>query len=371
MSKTIFKRLYAVMCTLCLAVAMVVGTFTQKTLQSNVVACAETSSEEVFPDAPKPHYDGFYTVPLSTYNNITVYESMAFSPVPLALAFNKDTVSVYMTDGYVNPLLLTVPLSTIFTKDILTYPSGYAYNVSVPVNIANGNYWEDWQWFNACKMSFYTGSFTFKNYTEEEYRKYLPYKVTQHYIVQCYNDVPYMCLDYYVDYVHYSKLMFAAEQDVANADLVRGLGFSLRLPLDRVNTDGTTTFKSLYYTCFNAVPTTRYNAYVDYGLYAISYSMNYQQETISYLYGFLDGYEYGIKDKDVYWYNKGYDVGYIAGASNGQNYTFKGFLTSIIDVPINALRSVLNFNLLGIDMATFAFSLLTLAVIVTVVRLLL
>lgn len=77
--------------------------------------------------------------------------------------------------------------------------------------------------------------------------------------------------------------------------------------------------------------------------------------------GYTDGYQNGK--------NAGYSQGYNAGAADAGNYTFLGLLGAIVDAPIQAITGLLNFDLLGFNMAGFFYALVTLAITITVVRL--
>lgn len=95
---------------------------------------------------------------------------------------------------------------------------------------------------------------------------------------------------------------------------------------------------------------------------------------------------------------KYYDVGYTAGYTEGQNsmqgaienarhqgfveaqkmfdngnsdYSFFGLISAVIDAPIKAVRGLLNFDILGVNMFSFVTSLFSLAVVLMIVKLLL
>ena len=95
---------------------------------------------------------------------------------------------------------------------------------------------------------------------------------------------------------------------------------------------------------------------------------------------------------------KYYDAGHTAGYTEGQNsmqgaienarqqgfadaqkmfdngntdYSFFGLISAVIDAPIKALRGLLNFNILGVNMFSFVTSLFSLAVVLMIVKLLL
>lgn len=91
--------------------------------------------------------------------------------------------------------------------------------------------------------------------------------------------------------------------------------------------------------------------------------------------GYANGYNDGFADNDSYskgyvagrdfGYNNGYNAGLAEGsAENG----FAGLLFAVIDTPVKAFSSLLNFEILGVNMKSFVLSVLTLALFVVVVR---
>lgn len=79
--------------------------------------------------------------------------------------------------------------------------------------------------------------------------------------------------------------------------------------------------------------------------------------------GYENGYNIG--------YGVGESVGYNKGLSSSNAYSFNSLLSAVLDVPVNTFTSLFNFDLLGVNLANFFLSLLTVCVIITVVRLLL
>lgn len=67
-------------------------------------------------------------------------------------------------------------------------------------------------------------------------------------------------------------------------------------------------------------------------------------------------------------YVNGYDVGYAEGALNANSYTFDGLLSAVFDVPVRTFKSLFEFEILGVNLANFFLSLLTLAIIIFIVR---
>lgn len=91
--------------------------------------------------------------------------------------------------------------------------------------------------------------------------------------------------------------------------------------------------------------------------------------------GYTNGYNDGFADNDSYskgyvagrdfGYNNGYNAGLAEGsAENG----FAGLLFAVIDTPVKAFSSLLDFEILGVNMKSFVLSVLTLALFVVVVR---
>ena len=91
--------------------------------------------------------------------------------------------------------------------------------------------------------------------------------------------------------------------------------------------------------------------------------------------GYVNGYNDGFANYDSYskgyvagrdfGYNNGYNAGLAEGsAENG----FAGLLFAVIDTPVKAFSSLLNFEILGVNMKSFVLSVLTLALFVVVVR---
>lgn len=108
--------------------------------------------------------------------------------------------------------------------------------------------------------------------------------------------------------------------------------------------------------------------------YTSGYNQGYSEgytsgENIGYTNGYStgenDGYSSGYKAGETIGYNNGYSV----GLENGGKYTFFSLISAVIDAPIQAFMGLFNFELLGINLAGFFTGLLTLAFIITIVRL--
>ena len=92
--------------------------------------------------------------------------------------------------------------------------------------------------------------------------------------------------------------------------------------------------------------------------------------------GYQNGYEngynagVGIGENTGYQsgYDVGYDAGYYAGLDTASNTSFTGMLTSVVTAPFNMLYDLLDFDILGYNMSSFFFSLLSLCFIIAVIR---
>lgn len=93
--------------------------------------------------------------------------------------------------------------------------------------------------------------------------------------------------------------------------------------------------------------------------------------------GYSAGYSAGKLDGSSSGYNQGYDAGetigyqngYNDGVEHGGNYTFLGLIGAVIDAPINAFTSLLNFDVLGVNILSLITGLLSIAIIVFIVKL--
>ena len=79
--------------------------------------------------------------------------------------------------------------------------------------------------------------------------------------------------------------------------------------------------------------------------------------------GYTDGYNVGKND--------GYNLGYNTALENDDRYSFTNLIASVIDVPVNTFTSLLNFEILGVNLSGFFLGLLTCCIILGVIRLIL
>lgn len=85
--------------------------------------------------------------------------------------------------------------------------------------------------------------------------------------------------------------------------------------------------------------------------------------------GYDSGYGDGYKKGSDVGYTNGYNKGYNLGTSSSGDYSFLSLIGAVIDAPLQALSGLLDFNLLGFNLLQFFYSIVTCALIVTVVRL--
>lgn len=64
----------------------------------------------------------------------------------------------------------------------------------------------------------------------------------------------------------------------------------------------------------------------------------------------------------------GYDKGYSAGISDGGNNSFLSLITAVVDAPITAFTSLLNFEILGFNIKNVILSILTAALVIACIR---
>lgn len=87
----------------------------------------------------------------------------------------------------------------------------------------------------------------------------------------------------------------------------------------------------------------------------------------SYLEGYNQGYEQGKADGYEEGKTQGYNQGYYEGAADAGDYSFLNLLTAVVDAPITVFVKLLDFEILGWNMTTVVISLLSVALIVTLI----
>lgn len=66
--------------------------------------------------------------------------------------------------------------------------------------------------------------------------------------------------------------------------------------------------------------------------------------------------------------NEGYNSGYTAGVAAGDKNNFMSLITAVVDAPIKAFTSLLDFEILGYNMKNLALALLTAGLLVAAIR---
>ena len=69
------------------------------------------------------------------------------------------------------------------------------------------------------------------------------------------------------------------------------------------------------------------------------------------------------------YYVSGYNAGKSAGINESNEYSFSSLISAVIDTPINSIKNMLDFNILGVNMKSLYLSLFTLCLIIAVVKL--
>ena len=96
--------------------------------------------------------------------------------------------------------------------------------------------------------------------------------------------------------------------------------------------------------------------------YNSGYGMGIQTGTDS-------AYNSGLKEGLVQGEKIGIEKGKIIGANNAEEYSFSAMLAALIDVPVQAIVGLLNFNVLGINLGGFFFSLFSVCIVLVIVKL--
>lgn len=94
--------------------------------------------------------------------------------------------------------------------------------------------------------------------------------------------------------------------------------------------------------------------------YNNGYNEGYNQgESTGYSKGETDGFNQGKLE--------GYNEGYNAGAEQAGNYTFLSLMTAVVDAPVKAFTGMLNFEILGFNMASLIIALLSVALLLKII----
>lgn len=77
--------------------------------------------------------------------------------------------------------------------------------------------------------------------------------------------------------------------------------------------------------------------------------------------GYDDGYKNG--------FSEGKTAGYNEGVQDANDYSFLGLFTAVVDAPIQALSSLFNFEILGVNLLSFVTAVFTVCIIILIVKL--
>lgn len=130
-----------------------------------------------------------------------------------------------------------------------------------------------------------------------------------------------------------------------------------------LSTTNSATF-SVYPPAVKTITTEELNEYYDRGY------------NTGYINGSNEGYQSGFSEGQGQGYdtgfgagkNEGYNSGYAAGVAAGSNNSFMSLITAVVDAPITAFTSLLDFDILGYNMKDLALALLTAGLLVAAIR---
>lgn len=101
--------------------------------------------------------------------------------------------------------------------------------------------------------------------------------------------------------------------------------------------------------------------------FQIGYNTGYDKgNSNGYKNGYQSGYDIGYNEGKAYGYNEGFNKGYEQGT--GSDNTLVGMIYAIVDAPFKVLKDSMNFNFLGINVADFIFSALTMIIVIKIFR---
>lgn len=111
------------------------------------------------------------------------------------------------------------------------------------------------------------------------------------------------------------------------------------------------------------------NLYPQYG-----YGMVWHVVSTSSAAAYSSGYKAGVSDTTVALNatinptSASYNAGYQKGVDDSGNYSFASLIGAVVDAPVNAFKSMFNFELLGVNLTGFFMALFVLCVIVSILR---
>lgn len=94
---------------------------------------------------------------------------------------------------------------------------------------------------------------------------------------------------------------------------------------------------------------------------------------VGYNNGYNVGKNDGISEGTAQGYNNGFsagkNVGFDEGVASANDYSFLSLMGAVVDAPLNMFIQTFDFNILGFNMKDFFLSILTIALIFTIIRL--
>lgn len=175
----------------------------------------------------------------------------------------------------------------------------------------------------------------------------------------------YSISDYTISYVN----MFYGTQTSNN--------YRVKVSVRLVNTSDSTDFAFLYYyircyTGYNGLP----QGYVlDLSSTSYVYNKEYFTNALAsstyYDIGYTKGFNTGSSDKTNYGtnkYNEGYVAGYNVGISTNNDYTFMGLLDAVANAIITPVKSMFNFDFLGVNLYNLFTACVTTIILIFALR---
>ena len=104
-----------------------------------------------------------------------------------------------------------------------------------------------------------------------------------------------------------------------------------------------------------------------------SYDLGYKTgKNEGYSQGLADGFGQGQATMEETSYNAGYSTGYnkgvIDGAEQYQDYSFLGLMESVVFAPVQVFTSLLDFEILGVNISSFMLSILSVALVLAGIK---
>ena len=103
--------------------------------------------------------------------------------------------------------------------------------------------------------------------------------------------------------------------------------------------------------------------------YSSGFNNGYEQgNTEGYNTGYKDGQTEGMNEGVEAGKLEGYNSGYSAGVASASDYSFLSLMGSVVDAPLNAFTSLLNFEILGTNLSSFVLGLTIIALGIVILK---